>query len=241
MTFIVQTAVPHPAPVESGPAASSSPSAWRRELEKAAAGGWFHGPLPPHVRGDGALPHGGPAAFAAGLASTKPLPGSRLPSLDPLPVVLHRSVQPSGGKVALLGAHASSQLFAWLQSPESEGSGTPAAAPAARPARADPGQAPVPADRRRPPSAPSSGPVPASSIRVHVEHGDEGVRVWLGIAADPALVSARLKSIVFELRRNLHGAGQRLAEVVCNGEAIYVGGAALPNPASNSSKEPPCP
>lgn len=240
MTLIAQTAVPLPAPVESGPAASRSPSAWRRELEKAAAGGWFHGPLPPHVGGDGVLPHGGPAAFATGLASTKPLPGSRLPSLDPLPVVLHRAMQASGGKAMVVEAHASSQLFAWLQSPESGGSGTPAVAPAKRPARADPGQAPAPADRRRPPS-PSSGPVPASSIRVHVEHSDEGVRVWLGIAADPALVSARLKSIVFELRRNLHGAGQRLAEVVCNGEAIYAGGAALPNPACNSSKEPPCP
>lgn len=241
MTFIAQTAAPLPAPVGDGTAASSSPFAWRRELEKAAAGGWFHGPLPPHVQGDGALPHGEPAAFPPGLASMKPLPGSRLPSLDPLPGAFHHFIQPSGGKVAAAEMHSPSHLFACVQPPESRGGGLPALPPAARPARSDPGQATAPADRRRPPSAPSSGPVPASSIRVHVEHSDQGVRVWLGIAADPALVSARLKSIVFELRRNLHGAGQRLAEVVCNGEAIYADGAALPRPASMSSKESPCP
>ena len=62
---------------------------------------------------------------------------------------------------------------------------------------------------------------PAAPVRVHVEDGPEGLRVWFGLAGEGPAMAARARILLAELRRECDSAGQRLALVVCNGETLF--------------------
>jgi hypothetical protein len=58
-------------------------------------------------------------------------------------------------------------------------------------------------------------------VRLHVQAVPaDGVRVWLGIDGDAALVAQRASVAVADLRRNLQSGGERIASIVCNGVAL---------------------
>lgn len=83
------------------------------------------------------------------------------------------------------------------------------------------------------PSAPSAPAAarqatePQPSVRLHVETGPEGLRVWAGIDGDPAVVAARAAVLLAELRRALPAASQRLAHFVCNGTPVHAAAPAI--------------
>jgi hypothetical protein len=72
----------------------------------------------------------------------------------------------------------------------------------------------------------------ANTVRMHVEAGLDGLRVWFGIDGDTAAVAARAQGLLAQLRRGLPGS-QRLALVVCNGETL------LAHPADASAAREP--
>jgi hypothetical protein len=96
-------------------------------------------------------------------------------------------------------------------------------------------------DRVASPAASAEEPPPLRSgsqrdterpaLRLHVQHhAVDGLKVWLGIDGDAAVVAQRAAAAVAGLRRGLHGPGDRIAAVVCNGTTLYprIGPAAPP-------------
>ena len=73
------------------------------------------------------------------------------------------------------------------------------------------------------PPRPGPGPVEERpSLRVHVQaEAAEGLKVWLGIDGDAALVAQRAGVAVADLCRSLQPAGARVVSVICNGVPVY--------------------
>ncbi|GAB3771661.1 hypothetical protein GCM10028796_40880 [Ramlibacter monticola] len=74
------------------------------------------------------------------------------------------------------------------------------------------------------PPLPGPGPVEQRpSLRVHVQaDAAEGLKVWLGIDGDAALVAQRAGVAVADLCRSLQQpAGARVVSVICNGVPVY--------------------
>lgn len=81
-------------------------------------------------------------------------------------------------------------------------------------------EAPGPARASRSPErAPDTS---TERIRSHAEWAEDGLRLWLGIDADPAYTQQALtREVVQELRRWLERGGLRLVSVVCNGQTAF--------------------
>lgn len=77
------------------------------------------------------------------------------------------------------------------------------------------------AEEPLPPHVASEREPEHSPVRLHVQPVPaEGLKVWLGIDGDAALVAQRASAAVADLRRSLHSAGERIAAVVCNGVPV---------------------
>jgi hypothetical protein len=88
-----------------------------------------------------------------------------------------------------------------------------------------------------PPRAGGEEAAERAALRVHVQgEAADGLRIWLGIDGDAALVAQRAGPVLGALRRS-QPAGARIVSVVCNGVPVY------PRPALESSlvKEAPWP
>ena len=115
-----------------------------------------------------------------------------------------------------------------------ESCGVPALAGEPPPRRADivPARAPA-AEEPVPPHHGKEREVERAPIRLHLQSlPAQGIRLWLGIDGDVALVAQRASAAVADLRRNLQPtAGERIASIVCNGVVVY--------PRAPSSAAPP--
>jgi hypothetical protein len=205
---------------------------WHKELLRAQARAWFHGPLPafdathvPHAVGCAATAAGAAAADpslgAAGAEARSSVPGAlgRAGAARPVEIATRHghARQPSDGRGTGLdvssyvapgrAAPSEGRSFAGLPMPPASARFRPGAPQAALTAQPQ---------RQRAPTA-----AVASSVSVHLEQTDEGARAWLGVSGDAATVAARAQVLSSELRRALQSAHQRLAVVVCNGHTMY--------------------
>ncbi|HEX7888053.1 MAG TPA: hypothetical protein VF522_01730 [Ramlibacter sp.] len=72
-------------------------------------------------------------------------------------------------------------------------------------------------------------------MRLHIEQGDQGTAVWIGLDGDAASVGAQALAIAAELVRHSQGVHWRLAAVICNGSVVY---GEAPVTGSTTKKEP---
>lgn len=63
-------------------------------------------------------------------------------------------------------------------------------------------------------------------LRLHAESHPEGQAVWIAMRANDEALRAMLPGIVADLQRDMRGRGERLYQVVCNGELVWQDGAA---------------
>lgn len=200
-------------------------AAWQKELDRACSARWFHGALAP-LPARAAEPAGsrptpalrvGPAWRAAPIPEAPALHGTGLPRpcftgvSDRQAGRAELSVGPASqppGTAAALDVHRSGGASNVI----GDDRDTARAGTVARVARRD----------REP-----------AEIRIHAESGGEGVRVWIGIDGDAAVVATRSADLLEEILRETRETGQLLSAVVCNGTPIY-GGA--PGNAPLSSK-----
>ncbi|RYF15896.1 MAG: hypothetical protein EOO30_13035 [Comamonadaceae bacterium] len=78
-----------------------------------------------------------------------------------------------------------------------------------------------------------------AEIRIHAESGGEGVRVWIGIDGDAAVVAIRSADLLEEILRETRASGHLLSAVICNGTPIYVGSSGIAPLSSKPSGETP--
>lgn len=227
---------------------------WRREMEKAQADAWFRGPPGqasatrgslPRLPGGGLSPtdasvhpdHSG-GCFEETDATPRPMcetDGHRGDGhMMARPLAAHRP--PCEGSTGAAAALAAARQQACAAAPAtvrpSAQRSIAAMTPRLLPGCAEPavGQLPVPT-RVESLTRTHAGAVPvrlgeSPDLRVHVEHTDQGLSVWLGIDGDEAVVTARAAALLTELRREQLGGGSRLAALVCNGRTLY---AAVPD------------
>lgn len=215
-------------PQGSGPMAA----AWRQELGRAFARGWFHGPMDAQTGADSGA--GAASRMRAGLELSNPVPtgcpiadadramrvaGPHRPAQGPVPASSFAGVRsvPEGtaGDVVTHGLPAwGASLNARAPSEaETELAGHALSVPSR----------PTPNEHRDP-------------VRIHVEHGEQGSTVWIGLDGDATFVGSRSQAIVAELARHVQVAQCRLAAVICNGTIVYGEAPALGTP---SRKEAP--
>ena len=191
---------------------------WQLEMEKAQTRQWFHGaigegadvkddarPRPPaggtelsrDGGGHGTQPQAAPARSASVLVGAT---AAAAPAPAPLQALRNSA------EAATRPASTTSDALAWRAALQVRPGATAAlqrTAPAIH-AEAATGTEAKPAD-----------------VRLHVEEGTDGLRVWFGLAGDGAAVAARAGALLAELRRECSAGGQRLALVVCNGETLF--------------------
>jgi hypothetical protein len=193
--------------------------AWRHAWVKAQAHAWFH-----ETAASTASASAGTAksfaSTAAGPAGTRlAVAGTESRSGDGL--VLQR-----GAAAARGGARERSTIEPGGEGDAKRCDSAPSSpeacvtAPLEQPSRGHPGprQAATRVSVQQP--APGDEPGPTAP-RLHVEHGSDGLTVWLGLDGNPVLVAAQAAALCTELRRSLAATQQRLAALVCNGQAIY--------------------
>lgn len=211
VTAAASPLLPHAAHLNAGSGGRPAPdaAAWQRVLQQADQARWFLGasPTPP------AKPHGaGPLFRAAGL--TEPLLDARVIASGP--------IEGSQCSTAAGGMAGKRQALPLSVRPCTEG-GTPPRAPI-------PGL-PLHATMEPPDSAPSKDHASThpsrprmeapTSLRIHLETTQNGLRVWLGVDGSPDLVAARAAALSAEIRRHTAQAGVRLSTIVCNGATAY--------------------
>jgi hypothetical protein len=201
-------------------AAAGLDRGWQLEMEKAQTRQWFHGAIGQgaDVKGDARPrpPAGGELAGNGGGCGAQP-PSTQAGSPD-------GSTLPGGDARAAAQALAPVQALPGSASASSRAAATTSDAMAwraalqVRPAAATALQRPVAA-------APAEAATPAETkpvdVRLHVEEGPDGLRVWFGLAGDGPAVAARAEALLAQLRRECSAGGQRLALVVCNGETLF--------------------
>lgn len=64
-------------------------------------------------------------------------------------------------------------------------------------------------------------------MSVHVQQGERGAEVWLGIPGQPQEAAVLADSVLPALRRELAAAGVPLQRVVCNGALLYAADAEI--------------
>ncbi|MDN8618017.1 hypothetical protein [Variovorax ginsengisoli] len=87
----------------------------------------------------------------------------------------------------------------------------------------------------RPSMAQTAEPAP---LRLHAEPHPRGQAVWIAMRADDEAMRAMLPGIVADLQRDMRGRGERLYQVVCNGELVWQDGAAIGAYETGSSGKP---
>jgi hypothetical protein len=75
-------------------------------------------------------------------------------------------------------------------------------------------------------------------VRVHVQQGDAGLRVWLGVDMQDPQLAAQAASILATVLAGSGSATHRLAALVCNGTTLYADSRPIP---SLPSQEQPWP
>lgn len=214
------------------PDAGAMAAAWRRELGRAFARGWFHGPMDPQAGGN----------LGVRAAPRLPVSMERLNSG-------RTAWQEAGTSVGMGGPAPHRPVHGSVTTPHSdEVRSTP------QRATSDPGSNRMPAspasikaqalreiDGEVAANAPviPSRPAPAEHhdpVRIHVEHGAHGSTVWIGLDGDASIVSRQAQAIVAELARHVQATQCRLAAVICNGVVVY---GEAPGLAMSTSKEPP--
>lgn len=219
-----------------GTVAPARKEAWARELQHALGGGWFHGPLPPHMGSEQGLRRELAAATAGPTRSVHGAVSLQPESLNASSVAMLGSTRTSAGL---------STGTVRIQDPQPhvgiDGLSTSAGAPPHEEVsvRADEPARPSLEARRNVPAAPT---VPRhvaliDPLRVHVECGSEGLVVWLGIDGKAAAVSAEAEAILQELRRTSASSHTPLELLVCNGVPLYHAGGPLVAPISRPNKE----
>lgn len=71
-------------------------------------------------------------------------------------------------------------------------------------------------------------------VRVHVEHADDGLHVWIGANGEGAAVPARVAAVVAELRRSEWSLAMPLASIVFNGRTLHASGVRAASPGETS-------
>lgn len=213
-----------------GPDSALISTAWRQELRRAFARGWFHGAMdPPESRVAGAAPQvrgGADVSILDRGASLAPGGRSQSPPLERLRPGQVQATVLSIAAVSHVHVKAFDALPADLLSARVDAMNTQVLRPVVgeRPARA-------PETPLRSPSAEHQ-----EGVRVHVEHGEQGATVWIGLDGEATLVGSQVQAIVAELARTVQGTPYRLAAVVCNGVVVYGNGS---SPATATRKEAP--
>lgn len=199
-----------------GPEAGPTAAAWRRELGRAVARGWFHGPLDARSGSDigpGALHmRGRQEVFTASCAAGSGAEGFR---------VHGQPLQPPGNRPVMT-------FFSFAEAGVVQATTPGAFMSGVAPAYVAPLHAHdmCVAEGEVPRAAPAIAPRAASAdhhepVRIHVEHGEQGSTVWIGLDGDAGVVDSQAQAIVAELARQVQGARCRLAAVICNGLVVY--------------------
>lgn len=205
---------------------------WRKELEKAFTRGWFHGPLEARSPGNPAV-CAGQGRSPRDVTSVKwhllssMVPGADL--LDTLPPnqAGHQSAQsPCPAAPSLMPARTSAAVVASAWTPNLPAMTTPAALDAEEVLPASVMQGGVP----------RASPAHEQPTRIHIERGEQGLAVWIGLDGEAACIGAQAQAIAADLVRQAQGAPWRLAAVICNGLVVY---GTAPGTASTTKKEPP--
>ena len=228
-----ESAIPH------GSSPFAGGKGWQREMERAQCAAWFHGALGRDARS------GEPSVGETQARAQEPpwqlVEGERCArGEDPKqrrPDV--RAVV--AGDAADDGASAGLPVgAAVLESSVSAGVTRPGAPPiiadGPRPVlglpanrRANSAVHAVPPQRREG-SWVSNSPTSTPGVRLHVEQSRDGLRLWLGIDGEEALVAVKAAAVLAELRHGGGLAGHRVASIVCNGATLYA--LAPPSPRS---------
>jgi hypothetical protein len=71
------------------------------------------------------------------------------------------------------------------------------------------------------PSTPAMMPKPSPApVRLHAEWSEGGLRLWLGMDTNPALLT-QIEPLLHDLRRKLEASGIKLLALVCNGQNLW--------------------
>lgn len=208
--------------------------AWRREMEKAQAASWFHGATAPSVGSEQAqrsaapirvdghevlqLGHAVPPRPAAPhqvAVPRRPDPDFRIAAT---PSLIARAV--SAPPTSATSFSDAQPTMAW------DCTGAAPAEPSERTGSRAFDRAILAAVPHEADNPHSSGSVGSQRhMRVHVEQGQNGLSVWLGLDGKSSS-DARVAAIVADLQRELQNPRRPLALVVCNGRTVYVRDAA---------------
>lgn len=207
-------------------------TAWRQELRRAFARGWFHGPMEPREsRGAGAFSQ---VRADAGASVTDC--GSRLGNGWSSEARAREQRHPGLARATASPQHEAGQIEP-KTSRELTGPVLPATAEAMN-ARASRPIGSEGADRTPGSPAPTASAEHHDAVRIHVEHGERGSTVWIGLDGDASFVGRQAQAIVAELARVVQGTPCRLATVICNGVVVYGHGSSF---GTTTRKESPWP
>lgn len=220
-------ALPGGSSQDSGPTAT----AWRQELRRAFVRGWFHGPMDP---GEGrsvgvAAQVRARAQVPVAECGRRPDSGwSEVRTPEGFPPGQVQSTAQSQAEATRIQANAAGQRSV----PELR---VRAEAMHARVTEPDSGEGGI---RRAGIPLRTAAAEHHDALRIHVEHGQEGSTVWIGMDGEASFVGSQAQAIVAELARLVQGTPCRLAAVICNGVLVYGGGASS---VTTTRKESPWP
>lgn len=187
---------------------------WQRELDRAQARAWFHAAAP-------AVPAGRGGAGSDAVVLSGPAPAIPCGAPPPLDACTPGSAPHPQEIATPAGAPPHVEGEALRARVDAAAGARAAAAPVSSHGRmATPdSENPLPCAARKVAPPPSSAP-DGAALRLHVEAGAEGVRVWLGLDGDAALIAARAAALLPQLRRALEAEGHRLLAFTCNGRLL---------------------
>lgn len=196
-------------------------TAWRQELRRAFARGWFHGPMEPREsRGAGAFSQ---VRAGAGVSVTDC--GARLGSGWGSEARTREQRHP-GLTLMMASSRPGAAQIQSRSSGELPGPVLPARAEAMNARDSRPLSDPH-VDRTAGSPARTVSAEHHDTVRIHVEHGEHGSKVWIGLDGDASFVGGQAQAIVAELARIVQGTPCRLATVICNGAVVYGQGASF--------------
>jgi len=98
----------------------------------------------------------------------------------------------------------------------------------AEPARSAPGRTQATAQARGVEAGTTSTSRTLAPVRLHEESTPKGQAVWIAMRADDATLAAMLPQWVADLQRGMRTRGERLHQVVCNGQIVWRDGVSTP-------------
>ncbi|MDQ0045436.1 hypothetical protein [Variovorax boronicumulans] len=98
----------------------------------------------------------------------------------------------------------------------------------AEPARSAPGRTQATAQARGVEAGATSTSRTLAPVRLHEESTPKGQAVWIAMRADDATLAAMLPQWVADLQRGMRTRGERLHQVVCNGQIVWRDGVSTP-------------